>query len=71
MFDKLAGALRSWTIWFNNTFGVALLLIPVIQEQMPNLQPYFDANTYKYLMLALIVGNILLRFKTTVALENK
>jgi hypothetical protein len=32
---------------------------------------YLPANLYHYLMGALVVGNIFLRFKTTTALANK
>lgn len=61
---------RSWTIWFNGIGGIAALL-PMASDQLPQLQDYLPDNFYHYAMVALVVGNILLRFKTTKALADK
>lgn len=67
----IARAHKSFTIWFNGVLGVAIVLLPVAQDQMPQLQDYLPANVYHYAMGALVVGNILLRFKTNCALAEK
>ncbi len=66
----LSRAHRSWTIWFNGIGGIAALL-PMAQDQFPQLQDYLPANLYHYAAGVLVVGNILLRFKTTKALADK
>jgi hypothetical protein len=69
--DKLIGAKRSAVIWFNGLMGVALIGLPVLEENLPQLQGIIPDQWYKYIMGAVIVANILLRFKTKLALENK
>ncbi len=66
-----ANAHKSLTIWFNGVMGVAVVGLPMVQEQMPLLQDYLPANLYHYAMGMLIVGNIILRFRTTTALAEK
>lgn len=67
----LAKAHKSLTIWFNGAMGVAVVGLPMAQDSMPQLQDYLSANLYHYAMGALIVGNIILRFKTTSSLAEK
>ena len=62
---------KSLTIWFNGVIGAAVVALPLAQDQLPQLQDYLPANLYHYGMGALIVGNIILRFKTNSALANK
>ncbi len=62
---------KSLTIWFNSVMGAAVVFLPMAQEQLPQLQDYMPANLYRYAMGALVVGNIILRFKTTTALAEK
>lgn len=71
MIDKLKGAWRSWTIHFNAWMGVVLGGLPMAQDSFPQLQPYIPANLFQYGMAALIVGNLLLRFKTNSDLAHK
>ena len=66
-----AKAHKSLTIWFNSVLGVAVVALPYAQEQLPQLQGYLPAGLYHYAMGLLIVGNIVLRFKTTSALADK
>jgi len=67
----LRGAHKSLTIWFNSVGGALTLLLPLAQDQFPQLQEYLPANLYHYLMGAVVLGNIILRFKTTQALKDK
>ncbi len=62
---------KSMTIWFNSVMGAVVVGLPFAQGQLPQLQEYLPASLYHYLMGALIVGNILLRFKTNGALADK
>ncbi len=68
---NLAKAHKSLTIWFNSLMGALVVGLPVAQDSLPQLQDYLPANLYHYLMGALVLGNILLRFKTSVALADK
>lgn len=71
MLENLKKAHKSITIWFNSVMGLAVVLLPLAQDQLPQLQSYVPANVYQFAMGALIVGNILLRFRTVVALKDK
>lgn len=71
MLDKLRGALRSWTIHFNLWVALLTELLPMAGDSFPQMQPYLPANVFQAGMLILIVGNILLRFRTKIALEAK
>lgn len=71
MIDKLKGAIKSLTIWFNSIIASTLVGLPLAQDTFPQLQPYIPANAYKYGMAALIIGNILLRFRTSKPLGGK
>lgn len=62
---------KSLTIWFNSAMGAAVVALPMAQDQLPQLQDFLPANLYHYLMGALVVGNIILRFKTNTALADK
>lgn len=71
MIDKLKNSWKSWTIWFNAFASAILLGLPSAQDAFPQIQSYLPANVYKYAMGALILGNILLRFKTNKSLSDK
>ncbi len=67
----LKGAKKSLTIWFNSLMGAVVVALPMAQDSLPQLQDYLPANVYHYLMAALVVGNIILRFRTSSALADK
>ncbi len=67
----LVKAHKSLTIWFNSIMGMVVVGLPMAQDSLPQLQDYVPAGLYHYLMGALVVGNIILRFKTTSALAAK
>jgi cytochrome b561 len=69
--EDLSSAYKSWTIWFNGMLGVAVVALPAAQENLPQLQEYLPADVYHYLMGALVLGNMLLRFKTSGRLADK
>ena len=62
--EQIKGAWKSWTIWFN-TVGL-LLLTSALAE--PLVLEYLEDNN---LMVIILVGNVLLRFKTNTGLEKK
>lgn len=69
MIDKLRGALKSWVIRFNALAGVMLAILPMLQDALPMLAQYVP--DLKYVAVVVIVGNVLLRFKTTTSLAEK
>jgi hypothetical protein len=71
MWEKIKNAWKSWTIWFNSSVAGVSLALPMLQDSFPQLQPYIPVDTFKYVMAALIIGNIFLRFKTTTSLAQK
>ena len=82
MFERiktfLKGAVKSWTVWCNGV-GAAVVgwivmipdALPSIKQSFPELQPYLSGKAFKYGMLAILVGNIVLRIKTTKSLSEK
>lgn len=68
---KLAGAKRSLTVWFNGVTGTVVLGLPMLQDSLPQMREYVPTDYFKWAMGAVIVINILLRFKTSQPLENK
>ena len=68
---KLKGAIKSLTIWFNSIAGTAAVALPYAKEQLPALQSYVPHDFFQYAMAAVIIGNIVIRFKTNSSLEQK
>lgn len=68
---RLAKAHKSLTIWFNGAMLTFMLYIPELKYMLSEVQPYITPDLYKWFSLVLVIGNILLRFKTTKALEAK
>jgi hypothetical protein len=71
MKDKLRGAWRSWTIHFNLWMAALIEGLPLAKQSFPELQPYVPTNVFECGMIVLIVGNMLLRFKTNTCLSAK
>ena len=69
--SKLKGAWKSATIWFN-TFALALIpLFDALQVALPMMREYGDGRFFAVFAMIVIVGNILLRFKTDSDLRDK
>lgn len=66
---KLAGARKSLTIWFNGLVAAVMGILPMAQDSLPALQQYVP--DIKWAAVLVIVGNIVLRFKTTTGLQDK
>lgn len=67
----LSGAVKSLTIWFNGTVLSVAIMLPDLQAVMPQLSQYLPENIYKYIAVASLIGNLLLRVKTNKALVDK
>ena len=67
----VVNAHKSLTIWFNGIMGAAVVALPIAQDNFAQLQDYLPANPYHSMMGAVVVGNIILRFKTNGALAEK
>lgn len=68
---KLKGLKKSLTAWFNAAFASVVLALPMLQDTFPQLQAYLPDNVYKVMIVIVIVGNFLIRFKTTQDLADK
>ena len=62
--EQIKGAWKSWTIWFN-TIGLVLITSALAE---PLVLEYMQEND---LMVVILLGNVLLRFKTNTGLEGK
>lgn len=69
--EDLKRAHLSLTLWFNGVAGTLVVALPEAQASFPQLQEYIPADTYRLVMGVLIVGNMLLRFRTDKALRAK
>ncbi|MFZ2524454.1 MAG: hypothetical protein WAW87_03975 [Candidatus Ferrigenium altingense] len=76
LLEDLKRAHKSLTVWFNGV-GIGVMLadvaarLPLMQEILPQLQPFMSPDAYQILSALLAIGNTMLRFKTTTALRNK
>ncbi len=68
---RLQGAMRSLTVWANGIILTAIPLYETFKDDFTQLQPYMTDANYRKLALCIVVGNIILRFKTTKDLANK
>lgn len=68
---KLRGAWKSVTIWFNTVALAALPLLDATQSALPAMKEYTDGRLFGVFAMAVILGNVFLRFKTTQDLKDK
>jgi hypothetical protein len=70
--DKLRGALRSKTVWFNAVaIPVLLLILDQLQANLGLLAAYLPVDKMQTVGAVSIIGNIVLRAMTSSALEHK
>ena len=62
---------KSLTMWFVGVMTIIGEILPYLIDTFPELQPYIPENTYQTVMRVLVVGSIIIRFRTTTALRNK
>ncbi len=66
---KAAGAMRSMTIWMNGAFLALWSAWPMVVDALPKLEEYVGADNYK--LLTLVIGNVIMRFRTGQPLQDK
>lgn len=71
LLGKLQGCYKSVVVWFNGLALSFVSLFELFHESLPELSQYVPDNLYKKLGLTIIVGNLLLRFKTSKSLQDK
>lgn len=69
--EKLRGALKSWTVWFNALMATAIPFLDYAQDQIPSLSGLVPSDFYRYVLGAVVVANLFLRFKTDRSLASK
>jgi hypothetical protein len=62
---------KSATLWFNSLVATLAVMLPDLMLQLPVLQPYLPTDVFKWMFLGTVVGNILLRIRTSTALGVK
>lgn len=62
---------KSLTIWFNSLVLSFITAVPMLQEVLPQIQDYLHQDIYKLAATVLVVGNIILRFRTSKPLAEK
>lgn len=68
---KLRGMKRSLTILFNATVAAVVSVLPLAVDAFPQIKGYIPEDIYAAAWVVLVVGNILIRFKTTQDLADK
>lgn len=68
---KLAGAIKSCTIWFNGIMAMLPSALDYATTQLPLLNSYLPQRLYAWIFVTTILGNMALRFKTNKPLELK
>ena len=71
MLDKIKGSYKSVTIWFNGLALSFVSLFDLFHDSLPELSQFIPDNIYKKVGLGIVIGNILLRFKTSKPLQEK
>lgn len=69
--ERLKNSWLSLTMWFNASLATVWLFLPELTSTLPAVKEYLDGDVYKKLMLLAIIGNMILRVKTTQDLANK
>lgn len=68
---KTRGLVKSLTAWLNAMAASLVPLLIAAKEDFPLLKSSLTADLYKYAFIAIIVLNILVRFKTNKDLADK
>jgi hypothetical protein len=71
LIERIKNSWLSLTMWFNAALGTVWLFLPELTATLPAAREFLDGDVYKKLMLLAIVGNMVLRVKTTQDLANK
>lgn len=71
LYLKLRRAHKSLTIQFNALMATVVSVIPQLLDALPSLQPHLGPEFYKWVAIITIVGNSLIRAKTSKPLEDK
>jgi hypothetical protein len=69
--NKIRNAWRSWTIWFNGIMAVTIPALPLLADQIPQMQPFLSPALYQWIGGLIVLANIALRFKTNSSLADK
>lgn len=68
---KVAGLRKSLTFYFNASFAAIVAVLPDLLNAIPDLQPLVGPEVYKHLLIINILGNVLIRGRTSKPLEDK
>ena len=71
LIERIKNSWLSLTMWFNASLATVWLFLPELTATLPTLQEHIDGDVYKKLTLLAIIGNMILRVKTTQDLANK
>ena len=58
---------KSFTLWFNSAAASLALVLPELMVQLPVMKEYVPTDMYRWLFIVTVLGNVMLRFKTTTA----
>lgn len=70
-FRGVWGSIKSWTMHFNVWLAGFVVFLPEIKANLPEMSAYLPENVYKYIALIVVIGNVMLRIKTTKALIER
>lgn len=59
---------KSLTIWFNSALAGIAVMLPDFLAQLPMLREYLPDDIYRWLLLFVVLGNVLIRARTSTAI---
>ena len=62
---------RSWTIWFNSYVAVLISFITFAAANIDSMRPYLGHTAFEWIGGLTAAANLLLRFHSTNALQDK
>lgn len=71
LFEKIKKSYKSMTIWLNGILLAALPVIEYARDNLQEVQQFLPDNIYRSMGLAVVVVNIVLRFRTDKGLHEK
>jgi hypothetical protein len=62
---------KSLTLWFNSIVASLALVLPELMLQLPAMQAYVPSDLYRWLFIFTVLGNVIIRIRTTTAVGLK
>jgi len=69
--NKIKKMWKSRVVWFNSLAASVIVGLPFVADSIPQMQAFLPNDYYRWIGGIIVGANILLRFKTNKALDEK